>query len=428
MYEIYVLKERDDEVSITLEQAKQILKENNQEHICNLLDKVSLDKQTELLKQIEEIDFKQIEELYCKTKEEFDFGDKKIEPISYLNKEKLSKEEKDYYDGLGRNIIENGKYAVVTMAGGKGTRLGHDGPKGTFFLDVKPDGKYIFQILAESLKKECEKYGVSIPWYIMTSNENDLDTKKFLEEKDYFGYDKNSVKFFRQGELPVLDVEGKLMINQNMQIKKASDGNGSIFASMKREGVLEDMKQKLVEWAFIGGVDNVLVQMADITLLGMAIDRKVKVAAKSIVKAGPKERVGVFCKQNGVPKVIEYTELPAQMAEALDENGELVYGESHVMCNLFSLEALEKISNSKLLYHVAFKKEKYLNEVGEFISPETPNAYKFEMFIFDAFELFDDIAILRGKREADFAPVKNAEGVDSPETARKLYNDFHSLN
>ena len=413
---------------MNLNQAKKILKENKQEHICNLMDKLSKEKQEEIINQIEGIDFEQMRELYKKTKEKIDLADKKIEPISYLNKEKLSPEEREHYDNLGKEVIMNGRYAVVTMAGGKGTRLGHNGPKGTFFLDVKPNGKYIFEILAESLQRENKKYGVTIPWYIMTSNENDIDTKNFLEEKNFFGYNKESVHFFKQGEMPVLDEQGKLLINENMNIKKSSDGNGSIFNSMKREGVLEDMQKKSVEWIFIGGVDNVLVQMADTTLIGMAIDKNTEIASKSISKASPNEKVGAFCKQNGVPKVIEYTELPEEMAKAVNQDGELIYGESHVMCNLFSLKALDKIANSKLQYHVAFKKESYINEDGILISPSEPNAYKFEMFIFDAFELFDDIAILSGRRECDFAPVKNAEGNDSPETAVNLYNNFHGLN
>lgn len=411
-----------------LKEAKEILKKYNQEHICDLLDRVSAEKQGELIKQIKEIDFEQMQELYNKTRQEIKLDNNKIEPISYINKSKLSEEQREYYNKLGRNVIMSGKYAVVTMAGGKGTRLGHDGPKGTFFLDVKPNGKYIFQILSESLQRENEKYGVTIPWYIMTSEENDKDTKEFLEKNNYFGYNKEKVYFFKQGKMPVLNQDGKLLINEKMDIKKSSDGNGSIFNSMKREGVLEAMRKNSIEWVFIGGVDNILVQMADVTLIGMAIEKNVQIASKSLAKVSPREKVGAFCKQNGVPKVIEYTELPEKMAEAVDENGELLYGESHVMCNLFTLSALEKISTSKLEYHVAHKKESYVDEVGNLITPSVPNAYKFEMFIFDAFELFDDIAILRGKREEDFAPVKNAEGNDSPKTAIELYNNYHGLN
>ena len=168
--------------------------------------------------------------------------------------------------------------------------------------------------------------------------------------------------------------------------------------------------------------------MVDPMLIGLAIDEKHEIAAKSVPKNYPKERVGVFCKANGVPSVIEYSELPEDMAEQTDEDGELLYGEAHIMCNLYTLDALEKIAKINLPYHVANKKTDYMNEDGEFIEVKEPNAYKFEAFIFDAFNYFDDMSILRGRREEDFAPVKNAEGNDSPETAKKLYNDFHAKN
>ena len=188
--------------------------------------------------------------------------------------------------------------------------------------------------------------------------------------------------------------------------------------------VCADMKERGIQWIFIGGVDNVLLKMADVTLLGMAIKQGVQIASKSVVKANPHEKVGVFCKMNGRPKVIEYAELPEKMAEEIDNNGELKYGESHIMCNLYTIEAIEKVSKEHLMYHSAFKKNSYLDEKGREIVPEKENSYKFESFIFDAFEFFDDIAILRGKREEDFAPVKNKEGVDSPKTAKELYEKF----
>ena len=156
----------------------------------------------------------------------------------------------------------------------------------------------------------------------------------------------------------------------------------------------------------------------------MAIDKKVKIATRTIIKNSPYEKVGVLCKKNGKVKVIEYTEISEEMRHAVDENGEMIYGESHIMCNLFNIEAIEKASTKEMKYHIAEKKANYINENGELIVPDKPNCYKFEKFIFDSFCLFDDIAILRGKREEDFAPVKNKEGVDSPETAKKLYEEY----
>ena len=402
----------------------ELLKIYNQEHIVNLINKLDEGKKQDLIEQIKQIDFHQLKELYDNTKKEIVIKENKIEPLPYMDKNKLSKIQKEEFENLGEQILKNGQYAVVTMAGGQGTRLGHIGPKGTFKLDVYGKGKYLFEILVENLKEANQKYGKIIPWYIMTSKENNKETIDFMEKHNYFGYDKNSVKFFAQSELPLLSLEGNLLIGKDMKIREASDGNGGTYSSLRASGALADMKEKEIKWVFIGSVDNALLKMADVTLLGMAIDKGVQIASKSVVKANPHERVGVFCKMNGHPKVIEYTEMPEKMAEEVDENGELKYGESHIMCNLYTIEAIEKISKETLIYHSAVKKNAYIDENGREVIPTEPNSYKFESFIFDAFEIFDDIAILRGKREDDFAPVKNKDGVDSPKTAKELYEKY----
>lgn len=402
----------------------EVLKEYKQEHIIELLKKLNEEKQKELIKQLNKIDFHQITELYNNTKKEIEFKESIIEPLKYLDKSKLTKNQKELFDQLGEKTIRDGQYAVVTMAGGQGTRLGYSGPKGTFKLDVYGKGKYLFEILTENLKEANKKYNTIIPWYIMTSKENNKETKEFLEKNSYFGYDKNNVTIFTQSELPLVDEQGKLLIGKDLKIKEASDGNGGTYSSLRASGCLADMKERGIKWVFIGGVDNVLLKMVDTTLLGMAQEQKVQIASKSVVKSNPHEKVGVFCKMNGHPKVIEYAELPENMAEEIDKNGELKYGESHIMCNLYTIEAIEKVSKEPLMYHSAYKKNSYIDENGKEVIPLEPNSYKFESFIFDAFEFFDDIAILRGKREDDFAPVKNKEGVDSPKTAKQLYENF----
>lgn len=401
-----------------------LLKEYNQEHIIKYFDKLNEKKQEELIKQIQKIDLHEITELYNSTKRPIEFKESKIEALKYLDKAKLTKEQKAKFDNLGKQVVKNGEYAVVTMAGGQGTRLGHNGPKGTFKLDVYGKGKYLFEILVDNLKEANKKYGITINWYIMTSRENNEETVLFLEKNNYFGYDKNFVKIFMQSELPIVDVNGKLMMGKDYKIKEASDGNGGTYSSLRRSGCLTDMKEKGIKWVFIGSVDNALLKMVDVTLLGMAISEGVEIASKSVVKANPHEKVGVFCRMNGHPKVIEYSELPTKMAEEVDINGELKFGESHIMCNLYTIDAIEKISKEVLIYHSALKKNSYIDIDGKEIIPQEPNSYKFESFIFDAFEFFDDIAILRGKREDDFAPVKNAEGVDSPKTAKELYEKY----
>ena len=412
-----------------LKQATEICQKYHQEHLLDAYKRINDEKKKEeFLDKVLTIDFKQLEELFEETKQVKDFNEKNIEPIEFVDKSALSKQEYDKYYKLGKDAIENGKLAVVTMAGGQGTRLGHKGPKGTFDLGLDSH-KSIFEILTDTIKEAREKYKVDIPWYIMTSEENDKETEEFFEKNNYFGYPKGCVTFFKQGKLPMVDTKGKILINEDGEIKEASDGHGGIFKSLLKDGIIYDMKQRGVEWVFIGGVDNCLVKMVDPVLMGVAIDKGVTVACKSIVKANPHEKVGVFCKRNGKPSVIEYSEITDEMAEAVDENGELLYGESHILCNLFNIDAVERMGVTPLPYHSAFKKAKYIDKDGNLVVPDSPNAYKFEAFLFDAFGEVDDMAILRVKREEEFAPVKNADsaGVDCPSTARKLYEDFHHL-
>ena len=331
-----------------LTQVEKILKENNQENILNILRKIDDNKKEKLIKQILNLDFEQLNKLYEETKIEPEILEKKIEHIGYVDEYKLTEEQKNRYTTLGEDIIKNNQYAVVTMAGGQGTRLGHEGPKGTFKIDVKPEPKYLFQILAENLEIANKKYNVTLPWYIMTSTENNRETVSFFEAHEYFGYPKESVRFFMQGNLPLLLQNGDLILDKDYSIKEAADGNGCIYRAMAKSGVLDEMKEKNIKWIFIGAVDNVLLNMVDPILIGLTIDEKHEAASKSVAKASPKERVGVFCKANGVPSVIEYSELPEEMAEQIDKEGELLFGEAHIMCNLFSMEALEKVSKVHL--------------------------------------------------------------------------------
>ena len=411
-----------------LKQVKQILEKNGQEQLLDEYNRLTDENEKQqFLDNVLTIDFNQVKTLYENCKEKPEFVESDIKPIDFVDKTKLTSADYEKYENIGLKEIKNGKLAVVTMAGGQGTRLGHTGPKGTFDLGLDTH-KSIFEILCDTINDARSKYGVDIPWYIMTSDENNEETERFFETHNYFGYPKNCITFFKQGKLPMISTEGKILIDENHKIKQAADGHGGIFHSMLKDGVIFDMKARGIEWIFIGGVDNVLVKPVDPVLIGLSISKNVLAAGKSIVKANPNEKVGVFCKRNGKPSVIEYSEISEEMAEEVSEDGELKYGESHILCNLFNIKAIEKISEMKLPYHIAHKKAKYIDEKGNLVVPETPNAYKFEAFLFDAFESLDDIAILRVKREEEFAPVKNAEGVDSPETARKLYIDFHKNN
>ena len=412
-----------------LEEVKDILKKYRQEHLLNHYNNLDDMKKKILLKQIKEIDFELVNKLYDSTKEQKTNSNDKITPINYLDKYKLNDQYK-YYESMGKKAIKEGKLAAVTMAGGQGTRLGHSGPKGTYDIGLDSH-KSLFEILADNLKEEGKKYDVIIPWFIMTSRENNKDTVEFFEKHRYFGYKKDkNIFFFEQGELPMMDTEGKILIGEDGLVKLAADGHGGIYESLVKSKMTNKMRELGIEWVFVGGVDNCLVKMVDPVLMGIAIDKKVTVACKSVVKANPHEKVGVFCKRNGRPNVIEYSEITDEMAEATDENGELLYGESHILCNLFSIHAIERMGAEPLPYHVAFKKAKYIDKDGNLVVPDSPNAYKFEAFLFDAFGEVDDMAVLRVKREEEFAPVKNSDekGVDCPKTARELYKKFYHLD
>lgn len=409
-----------------INKAKEILEKYDQTHVLNSYERLADDKKEELLNQVLSIDFEKIADLYEKTKIKPTTGNDVLEPMPYVDANKLNDEEKENYMTKGDEIIASGKYAVVMVAGGQGTRLGHNGPKGTFDMGLESH-KSLFELFCDKLKTAKDKYGVIIPWYIMTSKENNNDTVNFFEQHDYFGY-KDGIKiFFKQGEFPMIDTNGKVIIGENGLIKEAADGHGGLFEAMVRNGVLADMQANGVEWIFSCAVDNPLAKLVDPLLVGYASTNNMKAASVSIVKNSAKERVGVFCKRNSKPSVVEYTEITDEMANAVDENNEFLYGEAHIMMNLFNIDVIEGIAKEKLPYHSAFKKCNYMNEDGEMVIAEEPNAYKFESFIFDAFDRLDNLGILRYKREECFAPIKNAEGNDSPETARKLYKDYYNL-
>ena len=408
---------------IEYEEAQKKLQKYGQEQVLNRYKYLSDEKKERLINQIKNIDFDQIRELFDITHKSVKKIDGEISSINFVDKSKLSKEEYEKYYNIGSKIIKDGKYAVVTMAGGQGTRLGYVAPKGTFKIGGGVD-KSLFEALSDTIKDAKNKFDTTIPWYIMTSRENNDATEKFFEKNDFFGLPYEDIKFFKQGELPMLNTDGKLMLDEAGLIKLAADGHGGVFESLVKNGYLEDMKKRGIEWIFISGVDNVLAGLVDPIAVGLAVSEGNLATGKSVVKRSPDENVGVFCKRNGKPYVIEYTEITDEMANAKNEDGELIYGESHILTNLFNIKALENIAKNKLPYHKAFKKAKYMDDNGEIVVPEKPNAYKYEAFIFDAFESLDDMSVLRVKREDEFAPLKNADGEDSPNTARQLYMDY----
>ena len=407
-----------------LEMVKELLKKYGQEQLLDRYDVLPTNEKMELLDEILTINFEKIKDLYKLAQSPEKMPDAEISAIPYIDKSKLTAEQLDKYTNIGIEAIKAGKFAVATMAGGQGSRLGHKGPKGTYYMGDEI-GKTIFEILTDNFKKAYEKYGVYVNWYIMTSHDNDADTKAFFEKNNYFGYPKEKVTFFIQGEQPILSENGKLMLNKDGKINQAANGHGGLFSILSKTGILHEMKTSGIEWVYVGGVDNIIAELIDPLFIGVCIDEKVRIGGKSVVKAYPEEKVGVFCLKNGKPSVIEYTELPKEEAEARLDDGELKFAESHILCNMFNVDVIEEMYELHLPYHVAHKKISYMDANGNVIEPNEPNAYKFERFIFDAFENVDRMVILRVKREEEFAPVKNSDdvGVDCPSTARKLYID-----
>ncbi len=409
-----------------LEKIKTKLAAYGQDHLVAFAGELSDDERENLLERLDTLDLELAKKLYD-GRNDISTGEDKIEPMAYVDKLKLSDEEKEKYTKIGENILREGKLASVTMAGGQGTRLGHNGPKGTYMVEVGVP-KSLFEIPCEALKRAYEKYNAYIPWYIMTSRENNDDTVKFFEANNYFGYPKEYVSFFKQGELPMLDESGKIILETKSRVREAADGHGGVFEAMSKNNIVEDMKRRGIKLVFIGGIDNILLHVTDPLYIGLVVDKKAKIASKSVTKLNPSEKVGVFCKRNGRPSVIEYSEITEEMANLRDENGELLYGESNIIAHLFDINVLDVIGKDKLPYHVAHKKSNYINENGEEVVPNSPNAYKFETFIFDAFNKVEDMLLLRTSREEEFAPIKNNEGADSPATATALYKAYWNID
>ena len=255
------------------ESAKELLKKYGQEHLLVNYENLSDENKKRLLGQIAELDFEQVNRLF--NTKDVPKRNGKIEPIGYTDKAKLSEEEIARFEKIGSEKIRSGKFAALTKAGGQGTRLGHNGPKGTYMLDVKPKSKPIFELLCESLKKEVAKYNVNIPWYIMTSIENNDETIAFFEKNNYFGYNKEDVMFFMQSEIPMVDVNGKILLTEEGLVKRAADGHGGVFESMHRNGVVSDMHKRNIEWIFISGVDNPLAKAVDELAIGMGEERRI---------------------------------------------------------------------------------------------------------------------------------------------------------
>lgn len=372
---------------------------------------------------IEDFNSKEVEEINDDIEDNIDPKTDTLTPPKIFNLEAATTDEKNELFHLGIEAIRGGEVAAVTMAGGQGTRLGHNGPKGTFVLDCTPP-KSLFEIQCTRLKELSAKTGYTIPWLIMTSEENNKDTVSFFEANDYFGYDGNRVRFFTQSMMPAIDFNGKILVRDG-NIAVGPDGNGGVFASLEKSGNLQWLRDLNIKRVYICGVDNALVKLADPLFIGLSIKSKADIACKSVLKRSYDEKAGVFCFKNNKPAYVEYTEISEAQAKATDANGNYIFGDIGIVMYVYTMDMLNKISKSALPYHEAKKKVPYSLPDGTSVDPKEPNGIKFETFIFDSFMQANDVEVLRVLRNEEFAPVKNREGEDSPATAAEMYNYIH---
>lgn len=408
-----------------LEQAKEILIKYNQEHLLSFYDELSDNEKDSLLNQIINMNFDKILNLYENSKINEDITSIEITPIPHIEKDKLSETEKIHYTSLGEAMIKSNKVAVVTMAGGQGTRLGYKGPKGTYMLNLKPVKKSLFQIIAEDIIRTNSKYDVFLNWYIMTSHENDEQTQLFFKINNYFGYPKDKIKFFEQDKLPIIGIDGKLILQEPYLIKEASNGNGNVFNSMQRNNIIDDMKNNGIKWVSFGGIDNVLLQNIDPLFLGLILGSSMEVGSKSIFKKEPLESTAVYCKKNGKPSILDYDDITLELSESkISGTDTYLYREANMVSHILSIDAIDKIKDIDLKYHRAFKKNAFVNFEGMKQVPDKPNTFKFENFIFDAFSYFDDMLLLRVDENEEFAPIKDFTGIYNPDNAIDKYNNY----
>lgn len=401
---------------MTYAQAKQLLEQKGQMQLLAYYDELDEQGKAKLLSAIEQINWDFEDALAHPV--DMSGKDKDIRPIRGLKRAEIEKQA-PMYETIGVQAIQNGKVAAVLLAGGMGTRLGVDGPKGAYDIGItKP--LYIFEQQMKNLAKVNEKCGVKVPLYIMTSDKNHDQTTAFWKEHNYFGYDESEVKFFKQEMSPAVDYNGKIFLETKDTPAISPNGNGGWFASLKKAGLCEDLHQKGVEWLNIYAVDNVLQQIADPLFVGATIHEGVNCGAKVVCKNHPYEKVGVLCKDGDQPDIIEYYELTDEMANQKDETGALAYCYGVIMNYLFKLSKLEEIADQKIPVHIVEKKIECLCEDGQTRKPEKENGKKFETLAVDLIKPMGSVLPFEVVREHEFAPIKNKTGVDSVESAREL--------
>lgn len=387
----------------------------SQKYLSTLIGK-EIPKKLE--KQLDEMDWNYLDLIHQKEQKRGTFA-----PLGAMEIPEIE-EKKTGFTKVGMDAIKNTKVGAVLLAGGQGTRLGFDKAKGMYNIGVTKE-LYIFEQLIANLKKVTTAANAWVPLYIMTSDKNDEQTRAFFEEHAYFGYDPAYIRFFVQEMVPAVDFEGNVLMESDDSLAMSPNGNGGWFKSLVKAGLDRDLEEKGVEWLNVFAVDNVLQQIADPVFVGATIASGCVSGAKVVRKTNPYERVGALCLEDGKPSIVEYYELTPEMAEAVNANGSLLYGFGVILNYLFRLDKLLEIESKQLPLHIVEKKVPYLDENGVLQKPETPNAYKFETLILDMIYMMDNCLSFEVVREKEFAPVKNATGVDSVESARELLQKNH---
>lgn len=406
-----------------LDSIRRTLELHGQQHLLRFYEELSDDQRSSLLGQIAAINFAELPRLvetYVRRKPEVclpgNLCPPPIVPAKPADKDlvaELAKAKKH-----GETLIDEGKVAAFVVAGGQGTRLGFEGPKGCY--ECTPVAhKPLFQVFAEQILAASRRYDVSIPWYIMTSPVNDVPTKAFFRRNRYFGMKEEDVFFLVQGTMPALTFDGKVILEDKGRLALSPDGHGGSLRALRASGALDDMARRGIELISYFQVDNPLVRCLDPLFLGLHHLREAEMSAKALPKRDPMERLGNFCLADGRLTVIEYSDMPEHLARACTEDGRLRFSAGSIAIHVLSRGFVERLTSGgacMLPLHRADKKVPYVDESGNLVKPDAPNAVKLEMFVFDALPLARKTVVLETLRSQEFSPVKNAEGEDSPST------------
>jgi UDP-N-acetylglucosamine/UDP-N-acetylgalactosamine diphosphorylase len=320
----------------------------------------------------------------------------------------------------GEALLRAGEVGIVVVAGGQGTRLGFEAPKGTF--PIGPiTGRSLYELHAQKVRAARRRYGAPIPWYVMTSPATDAETRAFFARHRWFGLPEADVGFFCQGTIPALDFAGRLLLEAPDRIAESPNGHGGCFTALAESGVLDDLHRRGIRVLSYFQVDNPLVRVADPIFLGLHALARAEMSCKVIRKVDPMERVGVFAQLDGHVGVVEYTEIDDDHRRAPAPDGGLLFWAGSPAIHALDVNFAERVAKEAeclLPFHASAKKIPFLDEDGRLVQPEQPNGHKLERFLFDALPAAARVALVEVDRALEYAPVKNAEGADSPASAR----------